>query len=743
MSERPAFDLLARPIQRILWDMQWRDLRPLQEEAIRRFFGEESDLLISAQTAAGKTEAAFLPVLSQLFTEPADSVQAMYVGPLKALINDQFRRLERLCERAEIPVHRWHGDVSASQKKLLLKRPSGVLLITPESIESLFINRKNQLPNLFRSLQYVVIDEIHALVGSERGTHLRSLLFRLQRHAAETFRMIGLSATLGDSFPQYENWLRPDRDRAVKLIRGPSGEKRLMFKIHGYRADLAPPKSRRPEEQRPAEDEEQEFHRAIADDIFKHFVGKRNLVFANNKTDVELYCHLLNERCRLENRPEEFLIHHGSLSKEIREFTEQQMQGDRPRTTVCSSTLELGIDIGSVAAVGHIDSPFTVNSQVQRLGRSGRGDGEPQCMRVYVRQRKVPATDPVIDRVYPDLLRAIALTELMLQEPQWVEPPQIDQLDLSTLTHQILSVLAETGGCHAGEIFDRLCGRGAFRAVDRGLFAGVLRSLGAKGIVEQMDGGDLLLAPDGEAIVEHYSFYAAFQSGLEYSLIQGGEVLGKLPSGIFDMPEVSDHILFAGRRWQIQEIVHERREILVRPAKGKKLPRFSSGSMEIHARVVAKMRDALISTTQYRYLNEMGSQMLQEARGIALQTGLEKTSFVSRSGGKCTWFPWTGTKIFNTLKLLAERIGLNPTPDFHRLTLDFDVGVDFVRERWKTLRLADIDARELARKSGGLRRGKFDDLVAEPLLAKAIAHDYLDVQGAVCVLRQEGLLPGD
>jgi len=245
--------------------------------------------------------------------------------------------------------------------------------------------------------------------------------------------------------------------------------------------------------------------------------------------------------------------------------------------------------------------------------------------------------------------------------------------------------------------------------------------------------------PDGEAIVEHYSFYAAFQSGLEYSLIHGGEVLGNLPGG-FGMPEVDDHLLFAGHRWQIQEIVHERREILVRPAKGKKLPQFGGSSLELHPRVVAMMREALLSPTQYRYLNAMGAKMLQEARAIALQTGLGTTSFASRSGGKCTWFPWTGTRILTTLKLLAEQVGLDPMPDDHHLTLDCDVGVDEVRERWQSLRVAQIDPKDLASDIGGFQRGKFDDLLELPLLAEAVAHDYLDVPGAIAVLHQERLL---
>ncbi|HUG67752.1 MAG TPA: DEAD/DEAH box helicase, partial [Pirellulaceae bacterium] len=471
MNTTPAFERLARPIQQILWDMRWPSLRPVQEEAIHEILRGEADLIISAQTAAGKTEAAFLPILSRMYEHPADSVQTLYVGPLKALINDQFRRLEHLCQRAEIPVHRWHGDVDAGRKKALVAKPSGVLLITPESIESLMINRSTSLARMFRSLQFVVIDEIHALAGSERGTHLRSLLFRLRRYVQENYRIVGLSATLGEAFPIYAKWMRPDVDQPVRLIKGPSGEKQLLYRIHAYTRT-------KPASEGDANDDDGdsgEIPLGLAEEMYEHFAGRKNLIFANSKSDVEQFADSLNAHCRQQRRPEEFLVHHGNVSKEVREFTEREMQGRRPRTTVCSSTLELGIDIGNVTAVGQIDPPWSVGSQVQRLGRSGRGEDEPQCMRVYVREDALDAKSPLVDRLYPDLLRSIAITELMLQEPTWVEPPRLDAFDLSTLTHQILSVLAETGGCQASEVFARLCSRGAFRAIDAQLFSGVLR----------------------------------------------------------------------------------------------------------------------------------------------------------------------------------------------------------------------------------------------------------------------------
>jgi ATP-dependent Lhr-like helicase len=466
-----GFALLAQPIQQILWDMRWEALRPIQEKAIHEILECDRDLIISARTATGKTEAAFLPILSILYEQPRPSIQALYVGPLKALINDQFRRLEDMCQRAEIPVHRWHGDVAATSKRQLLEDPRGVLLITPESIESLFINHSSALQRLFRNLAFVVLDELHAFVGRERGTHLRSLLFRIRRVTETDFRLVALSATLGDGLPAYREWMRPGESERVHQLDAPGEQKQVLFRIHASLAAARPdgPKKRDEPDDIGIPDQ-------IVRDIHAAFAGRKNLLFTNSRQNVECFADALNGRCRETGTPPEFLVHHGSLSKEIREHTEQLMRGERPYTTLCSSTLELGIDIGHVAAVGQIGSPWSVSSLVQRLGRSGRKEGESQVMRLYIVEKQPDANSDLIERLRPELLRAVALTELMTE--RWVESPQIDELDLSTLVHQVLSVLAQTGGLRAQSLFQILVTQGAFKELDERLFVGVLRSLG-------------------------------------------------------------------------------------------------------------------------------------------------------------------------------------------------------------------------------------------------------------------------
>src|SRR5208337_3612733 len=231
--EKSAFEQLHPKLKYILYKMGWVELRPIQVDAIHEIFNTNKNLIISAKTASGKTEAAFLPILSQIVDKKSRGISAIYVGPLKALINDQFERLETLCNRAEIPVFKWHGDVGPDLKKKFLKDPSGVLLITPESIESLFINHPNDLTTLFRSLSFIVIDEMHSFIGTERGAHLKSLLSRVIHKSKGDVRIVGLSATIGD--PELaKQWLIPRNPSDVSLITDPNEQKDIKYLIRGY-----------------------------------------------------------------------------------------------------------------------------------------------------------------------------------------------------------------------------------------------------------------------------------------------------------------------------------------------------------------------------------------------------------------------------------------------------------------------------------------------------------------------------
>ncbi|MCW1913028.1 DEAD/DEAH box helicase [Luteolibacter sp. GHJ8] len=676
-----AFERLHPGIQRALWDMRWKELRTLQVEAINAFFTSDAPLILSASTASGKTEAAFLPVLSAIAGVPEGSVRAMYVGPLKALINDQFIRLEDLCRHADIPVHRWHGDVTGTAKKQFRESPGGVLLITPESLESAFINYGNQIPRIFGGLEHVVIDELHSFVADVRGVHLKSLLARLSLVIGKTPRLLGLSATLAD-FDSAKRFLDRGEPERVKVIADEEATRSIRIGVRAFP---------RPSSSEPMEDNDSkpsprlattalEAHRDLmaitegvaqwqqsgtdvdemtalrnlALDLASVFRSKANLIFTNSRGLAEMLADELNQIAGEQHWPRNpFLLHHGSLSKDVREDVEQRLKSKEPLSVFCTSTLEMGIDIGSVHSVGQLSPPWSVASLVQRLGRSGRREGESSILRLYALDSPPGPDSKIEDLLCPQLLRSIALVELMLE--RWLEPFDNDPFHFSTFIHQILSLLRQTGGTSAERIHETLVTKGAFPTISVRQLGSVLRSLSAEQLIEQIPTGELILAPAGEAVTHGKDFYAAFAGSADYLIRYNQDALGKLP--IESVPPEGEHLLLNGRRWKVELIDARSMTVEVSPAKGRKKPVFLGSGGSIHARIVGKMRDVLSGDQYPPYLHQDAAKLLEAARNYATKAGIFSKPWLN-IGGNCLAFPWTGTNGMKALKLCAEQDGI-------------------------------------------------------------------------------------
>ena len=399
-----AFELLAEPVRRWIWDQNWTELRDIQERAITTLLEEDRDLVIAAPTAGGKTEAAFLPLISSVLTEPGPGgFDLVYVAPLRALINDQLGRMEDLCAQAELPVYPWHGDISQGVKSRARRNPRGVLLITPESLEALFVLRGLEIPTLFSGALAIIIDELHALLDNEPGIHLRSLLTRLELAVGRRIRRVGLSATLAD-METVKEYLRPGYPDAVDLLESAMDGGEVRVQLRGYITG--------------AEGEGEASKKAVAKHLFDRLRGTPNLVFAGPRQDVEWYADALRQMSEDAKVPVDFLPHHASLSREHRLDVERRLKSSGTATAICTSTLELGIDIGAIDCVAQIGPPFSVSSLRQRLGRSGRR-GQPAVLRMYSIERYTNAGSHPIDRL--GLVRSVAMVELL--GDRWCEPP--------------------------------------------------------------------------------------------------------------------------------------------------------------------------------------------------------------------------------------------------------------------------------------------------------------------------------
>jgi ATP-dependent Lhr-like helicase len=723
-----AFDLLHPAIQQELYRMRWTRLRPIQVSAIQEIIKSDNNIVISAYTAGGKTEAAFLPILSGIVEDFSGSIRALYVGPLKALINDQFRRLEDLCEKTSIPVHRWHGDVGQAPKKKLLAQPSGVLLITPESIESLFVNHPNYIDSLFHRLSYIVIDEMHSFMGTERGAHLKSLICRIVPRSKEEVRLIGLSATLGD-VKLSGDWLKIERKRGISLIQDTSEDKTIEFIIQGYVLNG--------QEEEPQVESETARNRSLKttdkliDDIYRSFSGRTALIFGNNKAQLEKYADLIKQKADREKLPNPFLIHHGSLGKILREEAEIELRSDRPTAVFCSSTLEMGIDVGNVSIVGQCGPPWSVNSLIQRLGRSGRKEEESSAMRMYIEESDTNRDDSIVERLCPRLLQATAMTELMLEK--WCEPPNTDHIHISTLVHQVMSVIRERGGIRADRLFEILVSSGAFTNISKNLFVDTLKSLGERDIIEQSPEGDLILGMKGEKIANRYDFYAAFRVDEEFSVITNGQKIGTVL--YYSSMAVDNFLILGGRRWKIIEVDEERKKISVIPAQGGRLPFFSTrGGTDIHPFVREKMRDLTFSNKVPVYLDATSRELLARARKTAFEAKLDELVFL-REGNHTVWFTWTGSKINRTLMLLWNYSG-GPNVDDEGIALVFENSQeDEIRRVFRDLIRTYPTPEGLAQSTTVLPMEKYDQFVSKSILTTVFAVNCLDHKGTLNFLK--------
>ncbi len=419
-----------------------------------------------------------------------------------------------------------------------------------------------------------------------------------------------------------------------------------------------------------------------------------------------------------------FHVHHGSLSKDVREETEAILKSGRPATVLCSSTLEMGIDIGSVRRVAQLDPPWSVASMRQRLGRSGRRPGESAVMRLYTRDPSPHAASELTDLLFPKLLRAVALSRLMFAK--WLEPHDGDRLELSTLFYQILSCLRETGGMPTGALFALLVKDGAFRNVSEAMFRGVLRSLGGKELIEQMPTGELILAPAGERITAERDFYAAFASSEEFVVRHDTREIGKLQSLL--VPPVGENVILAGRRWVVTLIDPIAKTVWVQPTKGGKPPVFASSGGEIHTRVVEEMAATVPDTNEPPYLDGSARTLLKAARATTVRAGLLTPGYIVRAES-LQWFPWLGTRALLTLKIHAACDGIGVECDALSITYK---KTDLAR--WRThlesIARGKRTALDLAQQMKVKTFDKFDHTLAVELLDEANAHDRLDLPGA-------------
>jgi len=745
-----VFSRYSPLIQHYIYENGWTSLRGIQAAAGDAIFNTDANVLLSASTASGKTEAAFFPIITLMQEQPPASVGCLYIAPLKALINDQFVRLNDICDESGIAVWHWHGDVAQSQKKKLLKHPSGILQITPESLEAMLLHRHSEIPHLFGDLRFIVIDEIHSFLRGDRGGQTLCLIERLCRIANVNPRRIGLSATIGEP-DMVARYLSAGTGRGTVIPRVEAAKAKWRLSMEHFftiqpdhtvqarkenRKELPDPQSDGPDDPLRMADPALRY-------IFDNTRGHKCLVFSNSREECEAVTSTLRQYCEARHEPDRFLIHHGNLSTSYRESAEEIIKRDDSLVTVCTtSTLELGIDIGRLERAFQIDAPYTVSSFLQRMGRTGRRNA-PSEMWFVIREDPAEARALLPETIPWKLLQGIALVQLYLEE-KWVEPPRTGRLPYSLLYHQTMATLASGGEMTPAELASRVLTLSYFRNITQDDFRVLLRHLLKTDHIERTERGGLIVGIAGEREVNNFKFYAVFQENEEYTVRCESQELGT----IVKPPPVNDKIAIAGRVWVVEEVDIKRHVVYCHPVKGIIPAYFGDEPGDIHTHILERMRRLLLEgfvdgdktpeqrVARYAYLLPHARSRLAQAQDAALHSGLGEKWIISLGGNMYALFPWLGSYAFLALERFLRlkcgpQVGMkgfdSNRPYWMQFTLQ--TSLDRLLEVMRAEISKPIDPMTLLYPKEKPVFDKYDDRLPVELTRKGFAYGVLDIEG--------------
>ena len=716
-------------IQDFIYKSGWQSLRAVQTAAAEVIFESENHLLLTGSTASGKTEAAFFPILTLLSESPSSSFGVLYIAPLKSLINDQFSRMEELLDLSGIPVFHWHGDVAASHKTNALKNPCGILQITPESLESMLINRSNDVVRLFSDLRFIVLDEIHTLTGTDRGNQILCQISRIQRLIGREPRRIGLSATIGDS-TLAASWLSSGSHRPTTVPALP--DSRLVWRLgmeHFYIQNPNTDQTASPLSDRSAAEENviTELDSGF-EYVYDCTRDRKCLVFSNSREETEYVCATLRQIAHNRGDDDRILIHHGNLSASIREEAEMKMKDDEQSVVTCATvTMELGIDIGRLERILQMDAPTSVSSLLQRLGRSGRRGEPPEMMMVFREEDPLPNT-PLPQLIPWGLLRAIACVQLYIEE-RFIEPPSIKHMPFSLLFQQTLSILAASGELSPARLAERVLSLPPFAEIAPEDYRALLLSIIQHDFLQMTENKGLIVGMKGERLISSFKFYAVFKDNEDYTVRCQSDEIGTITTP----PPVGDRFALAGRVWEVEQLDIPRKLIYVKPVKGKMEISWPGDYGEIHTRILERMRQVLAEDTVYPYLKPNARKRLDVARAIARRTGMLTQPLVHLGGYTWCLFPFLGTRSFRTLRKLIPRYlsdhkisGLEFEGCYY-MTFKMENGnaYSFIKALSDRVARLGIDPEQLVAPSENPVFEKYDDFIPAALLRRAYAADRL------------------
>lgn len=697
-----TFKLLSENMQQRIWAMKWERFTPVQDRTIPLIMQTDSDIIVSANTASGKTEAAFLPIITKVEARAQAELKVLYISPLKALINNQFDRIERLCQNCEIKIYRWHGDVDQNQKNKLLKNPSGILQITPESLESLFINKTGHLLSLFQGIEFIVIDEIHSFLDSPRGAQLRSLLSRMYSYTRVRPRIIGLSATIRN-FDLIKQWVNYNHPEEVEVVEASDEDKELQYSLLHFSAGK--------DGKLPLE---------LFEDLRTVTRDYQSLIFCNSRGTVEETTVMLNRLAEKEGIQAGYFAHHSSIDKAEREYVEKKLATSKtPQSIICTSSLELGIDIGALDLVCQLDSTFTVSSLKQRIGRCGRKQEEAQFLQMYTTRED-------------SLVQSIAVMELLLVG--WIEPATGYAFPYDVAFHQIISLCQEYNGVTWSQLIHTLEKNAAFNKLPKNDMVSLIEHMVSTEMLEIVPGlNEYIVGLEGERLLRGKDFYSVFMAAIYYDVYCGMRKIGQLDKEVrFD---IGENVILAGKLWTIKAMDTKKNKIFVQTAVNAKKPKYLSDPGKVDRKIAETMFEVLCSEEQFQYLDTKATECLAGARRkYSLYHVSENQRITWEMRDVLVFEPYVGTVICNTLIWLLRAVsGLDikrRPSQIERIVLPKDVVFSDLIDKILSRVWEDEDLVMFIRENDWLVT-KYSPYLTDKLQRKMHFNSEMDLKGAL------------
>lgn len=692
-----SFDLLHPALQHhIVNSFGWRELRPFQEAVIPQIL-DGKHMIVLAPTAGGKTEAAFFPIASRMLSEGWTGLSVLYICPIKALLNNLDVRLDRYCTLLGRRSALWHGDVKSSARKKILREPPDCLLTTPESLEVMLVSPNVDARSLFSNLQVVVVDEIHAFAGDDRGWHLLSVLERISRLSGRELQRLGLSATVGNP-ETLVDWLagscQGQRDVFLPLESNAT-EADVQLDFVGSLQNAAVVISR--------------LHR-----------GEKRLVFVDSRARAE---QLASELRHLQVTT---FVTHSSLSQEQRHQAEEAFATREDCVIVATSVLELGIDVGNLDRVIQIDSPPTVSSFLQRMGRTGRRSGTLRnCLYLATKDES--------------LIQAAALIDLWAEG--YVEPIEPPPLPYHVLAQQLMALVLQESGIGGAEWFSWVAGVSGFGTVPPDRIAQLVTAMLDREILWE-DSGILGMGREGEDTYGRKNFMellSVFTSPPLFSILHGRNELGYVDEMTFLGKQEGPRILLlGGRAWQVNHIDWQRRRAYVEPTEATGRTRWKGEGQGLGFRLSQSIKRILATEENADCWSRRATERIAEVRIEYPWLQTDSSVAVQAGSGESEWWTFGGNRVNATLaRVLACETRNKVSHDSFTLTFHPSLKLQDVEDAIKRVRPKDVAAMYPMVDEAAIDGLKFSECLPNALAIEMLERRLQDTEATRHVLQED------